>query len=361
MKTYTDLFDQITSFDNLLAAAARAQEGKRFKADVAKFNFRQASELLQLQRELRSRTYRPGAYTTFMVYDPKERMISAAPYRDRVVHHALCAVIEPIFEKTFVHDSYANRLAKGTHKAIERYQHYARQYRYVLKCDIRKFFPSLDHAALKQEIRWRIACHSTLWLCDLIIDNSNEQEAVPDWFGVTGADRPLRRRGLPIGNLTSQFWANVYLNRFDHFVKEVLGARGYVRYVDDFVLFSDSKKRLHEWRERLTPRLAELRLLPHPNKTHIHRTADGVPFLGFRAWPHHRTVSKAKAHRYERHLRNSLTAKPLDKQALEQGLNSWRGHVSFGQSRRLEYRVFWTVRQAGVNLLQHPEGGWRVL
>ncbi len=289
-----------------------------------------------------------------MVYDPKKRMISAAPFRDRVIHHALCNVMGPVFEKTFLHDSYANRLGKGTHRAIERYQHYARRYRYVLKCDIRKFFPSLDHEILKREIRWKIQCADTLWLADLILDNSNEQEAV--------ADLSFSRRGLPIGNLTSQFWANVYLNRFDHFVKEDLGAAGYVRYVDDFVLFSDDKLALALQREQITEYLAaELRLVPHPDKTHIHRTAAGVPFLGFRVWPRYRVAKKERTRRFERHLRKHLEAKHLDKESLEQGLNSWLGHVRFGQHERLEYRVFWGLRESGVNVLQHPRGSWRVL
>jgi retron-type reverse transcriptase len=355
MKTYSNLFGKITEWDNLLLAARKATLGRRFEASVARFNFRLESELLCLQQELKTKTYQPGSYTTFMVYDPKARMISAAPFRDRVVHHALCNVIEPIFEKTFVHDSFANRRGKGTHKAIERYQHYARRYRYVLKSDLRKFFPSLDHEILKQEFRWKISCPETLWLADLIVDNSNEQEPVP-FLSADG-----RRRGLPIGNLTSQFWANVYLNKFDHFVKEELCAAGYVRYVDDFVLFSDDKNVLAQYQLDITERLSALRLVPHPDKTHIHRTAAGVPFLGFRVWPEYRVAKKERVRRFERHLRQQRSDKPVDTESLEQGLNSWLGHIRFGQSRRIEYRVFWHLRHTGVNVLTHPRGSWRVL
>jgi retron-type reverse transcriptase len=300
-----------------------------------------------------------------MIYDPKERMISAAPFRDRVVHHALCNVIEPVFEKTFIHDSYANRKGKGTHKAIERYQHYARRYRYVLKCDIKKFFPSLDHAILKQEIRWKIACPDTLWLIDLIIDNSNPQEEHIAYFAGDDLFTPhTRRRGLPIGNLTSQFWANVYLNRFDHFVKEELGAAGYVRYVDDFVLFSDDKIQLAEYKQAITERLADLRLLPHPNKTHIHKVEKGVPFLGFRVCPAWRIVRKENVRRYRRFCAQKIVRwkeRRVLPEQIESGLNSWLGHVRFGQCKRLEYNVFWQIRGAAVNVLQHPRGSWRVL
>lgn len=365
MKTAKNLFDQILHWDNLLLAANRARKGKKYQSNVARFDFHLERELLRLQHELATKTYRPGSYRAFLITDPKERLISAAPYRDRVVHHALCNVIEPVFEKTFIHDSYANRKGKGTHRAIERYQHYARQYPCVLKCDIRKFFPSIDHAILKQEIRWKIACPDTFWLCELIIDNSNPQEEHlvyfpgDDLFAPTG-----RRRGLPIGNLTSQFWANVYLNRFDHFVKEELQAPGYVRYVDDFVLFAADKTQLHDWKAQIAARLAGLRLLPHPDKTQVHGVRNGVPFLGFRVFPWHRYVRKENAHRAERHIRRQTRAflqGRLSPARLEAGLNSWLGHVRFGQCGRLERRVYSAVWGSGVDALPHPRGSWRVL
>jgi retron-type reverse transcriptase len=356
MKTYNNLFGKIATWDNLLLAAHKASQGRRFDPAVARFHFRLEAELLRLQRELCEKTYRPGPYTTFMVYDPKARMISAAPFRDRVVHHALCNVMEPIFEKTFIHDSFANRKGKGTHSAIERYQHYARRYRYVLKSDVRKFFPSLDHHILKQAFRWKIRCVDTLWLADLIVDNSNEQESVAEVEKLVGASL---RRGLPIGNLTSQFWANVYLNRFDHFVKEGLRVAGYVRYVDDFVVFGNDKSELAYFKAQIAKYLAQLRLVLHPNKTHIHRTEKGVPFLGFRVWPRYRIAKKERVRRFERHLASA--AQKFDAASLEQGLNSWLGQVRFGQSRRLEYRMFWKVQQSVANVHWHSHGSWRIL
>lgn len=359
MKTYRHLFSQITSWDNLLRAAQKASKGKRFDAAVTKFHIRFESELLQLQEDLQTQRYQPGTYKTFMIYDPKERMISAAPFRDRVVHHALCNIIEPIFEKTFIHDSYANRKGKGTHQAILRYQHYAKRYPYVLKSDIQKFFPSLDHVVLKQEIRWKISCPQTLWLIDLIIDNSNKQEPVNDQFST---ENPERRRGLPIGNLTSQFWANVYLNRFDHFVKEELKAPGYVRYVDDFVIFCVSKQELQIIKTLLFERIQSLRLNLHPHKTHIHICEHGVPFLGFRVYPNWRIVKKENVHRYRRFLQKKLlTRAPNWPVNLETGLNSWLGHIRFGQHSRLGYNTFASLNRQGINVVVHPHGSWRVL
>ena len=306
------------------------------------------------------KSYSPGSYESFTIHDPKTRMISAAPYRDRVVHHALCQVMEPIFDKTFIYDSYANREGKGTHKAIERYQYYARKFPYVLKSDIKKFFPSIDHKILKEEIRWKIACKDTLWLIDTIIDHSNEQEPHIVYFPKDDLFTPYqRKRGLPIGNLTSQFWANVYMNRFDHFVKEKLKVPGYIRYVDDFVLFGDNKSQLKDWKDAIEAYLSKIRLTFHPDKTQIFQTKKGVPFLGFQVYPYHRYVRKEKVWRHRRHLRKQL--KKLDegnKENFVAGLNSWLGHIRFGQSQRLESKTFSYLCDKGLGLQRRRRGSW---
>ena len=208
-----DLFDRIATFPALLEAAQRAAKGKRAKPGVAAFLAGLEPEVLRLERELRSGRYRPGRYTKIEIFDPKHRVVSAAPFRDRVVHHALCAVCEPIFERGFIHDSYANRLGKGTHRAVARYEAFRDRYRHVLRCDVYRYFPAIDHEILKRDLRRRVACERTLALADRIIDGSNPQEPVHLLFPGDDLLTPLeRRRGLPIGNLTSQFFANVYLD-----------------------------------------------------------------------------------------------------------------------------------------------------
>lgn len=365
MKRYKNLFNQITTWDNLLFAFRKAAKGKRKKPAVAAFELKLESELLSLKAELEQKTYRPGNYRTFTIYDPKERMISAAPVRDRVVHHALCNIIEPIFESSFIDQSYANRKNKGLHKAILQYQEYARHYPYVIKCDIRKFFPSIDHQILKAEIRRKIGCPDTLWLIDLIIDNSNPQEEHAHYFPGDDLFGPAnRRRGLPIGNLTSQFWANVYMNRFDHWVKEELRTPGYIRYVDDFVLFCDNIETLQQWKKVLKVRLFELRLLLHPLKSEIHPVANGVPFLGHRVYPYYRCVKKESVRRYRRRLRKSLQErkeKHLKPEVLECRLNSWLGHVRFGLSRRLEYNVYYYLVFRNIPVFIKPNFAWAIL
>jgi retron-type reverse transcriptase len=336
MKRHGNLYALICSFENLLKAAEKAQKGKRFKASTAFFNLELEYELLALRRELTRFMYRPGPYTTFRIRDPKPRLISAAPYRDRVVHHALCNVIEPIFDRTFIYDSYACRKGKGTHAALNRFTQFARQFPYVLRLDVKKYFPSIDHIILKRLIKKKIKDPEAIWLIELIIDSSNPQEWVCDYFPGDDLLTPLdRRRGIPIGNLTSQFFANIYLNTLDHFVKEELGVGGYVRYVDDMALFDCDKVRLWEYRERVSERIEKLRLKLHPWKCHVLPTARGVNFLGFRIYPDHRrllgTSVRRAAKRLERLQREYAVGK-LSWTDVNRSVQSWLGHVGHGDT-----------------------------
>ena len=215
------MYSQLCSWDNLCLAYHRAAKGKRGQPIVAQFEYRLEDNLIQLQRELAAQTYRPGPYHSFYIHEPKRRLISAAPFRDRVVHHALCNLIEPLFERSFSADSYANRVGKGTHRALDRCQQLARRYKYVLQCDVRQFFPSIDHTILRYILARKIDDPDVTWLVDRILDSgagvlSEAYDMV--YFPGDGLFAANRPRGLPIGNLTSQFWANCYLNPFDHFV-----------------------------------------------------------------------------------------------------------------------------------------------
>jgi len=344
MKTYKNLYDKICSFENLLLASRKARLGKRSNTDVAQFEINLEKELVNIREELLQQTYTPGNYTEFYIYEPKKRMISAAPYRDRVVHHALCNVIEPLFEKTFIYDSYANRTGKGTHKAIKRYQEFSRKNSFVLKCDIQKFFPSIDHEILKQEIRKKIGCRKTLWLIDTIIDNSNEQEATLNYFETDTLFSSIeRRKGLPIGNLTSQFFANVYMNAFDHFVKEQLQCKSYVRYVDDFVVFGNEKKHLGSIKVSLETFLQTLRLIVHPNKTKVFPIDTGLCFLGHRVFPTFRLLKKENVQRSRRKLKKLETLYAQGKITLAKvsaSVRSWIAHASFSDTDRLREKIF---------------------
>jgi len=307
------------------------------------FHYDLERHLLELQRELAEGSYEPGPYRAFHIRDPKPRLISAAPYRDRVVHHAVCQVVEPIFEASFIHDSYANRVGKGTHKALDRCTHFARRHSYALKCDIRRYFPSMDHEVLAGLIARTIKCPGTLDLLQLIIAHSNPQEEA--LFHFPGDDlftAHERRRGLPIGNLTSQVFANVYLNGFDHHVKERLGCRAYLRFVDDFLVFSDDKAWLADLLPQLQGYLDGLRLRLHPRKCQVSPTRCGVEFLGWQVFPDHRRLRRATGIRFQRRLRElaqGYSAGKVEREQVQASVMSWLGHLKHGDTAGLRGKL----------------------
>ncbi len=342
VKTYKHLFGQIVSFDNLLIAARKAQKGKRFKPATALYNFNLEKELLSIQKELLEKRYRHGPYRDFQINDPKPRLISAAPYRDRVVHHAVCNIIEPIFDRMFIHDSYACRLNKGTHAAMDRYTAFARKNRFVLKCDIRKYFQSIDHEILLHILQRTIACRDTRWLIEQIVTSRTDKSAFAYFKGDDIFTPYQRARGIPIGNLTSQFFANVYLNGFDHFVKEVLHCEHYIRYVDDFVVFGSAKERLREVKAEIENYLEGLRLTLHPRKCRVFRVDEGVCFLGFRIFPDHRLLKKQNRlhmRRKMKKLQNAYQQGDLSLEQLSQCIQSWVAHARHADTYKVRTRM----------------------
>jgi RNA-directed DNA polymerase len=344
MKRYGNLWSQIIAFENLLKAARQAQKGKRFRQNVLEFNFQLEQELFKLQTELQTKTYRPGQYRTFEIYDPKPRIISAAPYRDRVVHHALCNIIAPLLERSFIANSYANRLGYGTHRALQRFTQFSRNSRYVLQCDIRKYFPSIDRAILKNLIRRKLKCSDTLWLIDIIIDGSNAQATVLEYFPGDDLLTPLQRKqGLPIGNLTSQFLANVYLDLLDHFVQEQLKVGKYLRYVDDFALFGDNRAELALFRQSIEKFLATLRLKIHPVKSQLYETRHGTNFVGFRVLCDRirvRNDNLRRSRRRFKQMQQEYSRQRLSLSKLIQRLQSWEAHLIHGDTYKLRRSIF---------------------
>ena len=340
--TYKNLYDAVIDFDNLLEAYSRARRGKQQTDEMRRFQFNLEMNLWNLHGELKDGTYQPGPYRHFRIVDPKPRKISAAPFRDRIVHHALCLIIQPLFERKFIFDSYANRAGKGAHKALDRAEGWVRRYPYVLKMDILKFFPSVDHAVLQKVWRRTIACRPTLDLCGHILaggDGVLADEYPMQWFPGDDLLTPLgRARGLPIGNLTSQFWANVLLNELDHFVVEQLRPGPYLRYVDDFLIFGENPSELWAARDAVVDFLARLRLSLHPRKCHVMPTTRGVPFLGFRLFPTHRRLLGDGLDRARRRLRRqrlALARGELTTEAFRRSLASWIGHAQHGDTWRL--------------------------
>lgn len=342
-----DSFERLCSFENLYEAARQSRKGKRFENSTARFHHDLAKNLVRLRDELLDGTYRPGPYREFTIYEPARRFISAAPYRDRVVHHALCQVTQALFERSFVFDSYANRKGKGTHRALDRCTHYMRRYRYVLQADVRLFFPSIDHEVLLERLGRKIRDARTLGLADLILRHSNEQPAAGFYFPGDNLFTPFeRRKGLPIGNLTSQLWANVYLDPLDHLVKDQWGAPGYIRYVDDFLVFADDKRQLWKWLRGIRAALAGMRLLLNERKTRVYPVEESIPFLGFRLYRTHRRLLPGGVKRARRRLARLSDGQAkgeVSREQLQASVRAWIAHASHGNTEGLRRRLLEAV------------------
>ena len=279
--------EQIAAMENFFLAAGKARRGKSRRPDVEDWWLRRETELAALREELLSGAYTPGPYRFFEIHEPKRRLIAAAPFRDRVLHHALCNVLAPVLERRFIARSFSCQTGKGTTAARDCCRRLTNLHRYVLKCDVRKFFPNIDHTILQEKLAGAMACPSALALVEKILASYLTGPEVPpplfpgdDW--VEGANRP---RGLPIGNLTSQLWGNFYLDELDHWITETQRHGEYLRYTDDFLLFGDDKARLWELREGVVEQLARARLKLAEPKSRLLATREGVPFCGFRFRP----------------------------------------------------------------------------
>lgn len=320
MKRVGHLFEKVIEFENLVCAAKRTVRGKKHHAPAAIFLLDLEKEAIALQEELSSGSYRPGPYFEFEVREPKVRRICSSIVRDRAVHHAICNVIGPYFERRLIHDTYACRVGKGSHAAVRRCQAFVRRYPYFLKCDIAKYFESVDHATLKALLARIFKDPRLLELLNQIINHQ--------------APGAPSGKGLPIGNLTSQHFANLYLGELDHFVQGELRPRAYLRYMDDFILFHESKDDLHKALAQIRT-FAEnvLRLSLKDKATIIAPVSGGVPYLGFRIFPGLIRLQRANLVR----LRKKIAARERDytrgyisEEDLLRSMNSMIAHASHG-------------------------------
>lgn len=291
MKRYGYLYEKIYDFDNLYDAYLKARKNKRYRAETLKFTMNLEENLIDIQNELIWKTYKPLPVRQFYVNEPKRRLISAPAFYDRVVHHALCNIIEPIFDRTFIYHSFACRNGKGTHAAVDALIKFLRQAIakhgrvYCLKGDISHFFPSIDHDILYHIIERKIKDPDVLRLIKGIIDGNEDSV------------------GIGIGALTSQLFANIYLNELDHFVKERLRVHWYVRYMDDFLLLGADKEEMHRLRLEIEQFLWDKLRLRTNGKTQVFPANRGITFLGYRIWPTHTLLKSATKRRMKKKLR----------------------------------------------------------
>ncbi len=336
MKVYSNLFEQIISAENLFLAWDEFRRGKQAKADVMKFECRLEENIFGLNHELSTSRYRHGPYHAFYITDPKQRLIHKAPVRDRVLHHAIFKILNPVFELAFIANSFSCRIGKGTHKGVVTLAKILRRESrnhtgpcYALKCDILKFFASIDHGILLSILGKRIKDERAMELLGEIISGFNSKNTPG--------------KGLPIGNLTSQLFANIYMNELDQFLKHRLGVKHYVRYTDDFVIVSNDIKYLKELLPKLEKFLADsLKLKLHPGKITIRKYISGVDFLGYVIFPHHIKLRTKTRRRMERKLTEraaQYAAKTIPPKSFNQTWQSYLGVLSHANSHKLAQKL----------------------
>lgn len=337
MKTYNKIYQKVCSTENLILAFNKARKGKSKKDYVIAFGSNLSEKIKRLQFELKSKTYKPMPLRKFIIRDPKTRTIHSSIFRDRIVHHAIINILEPIFDKTFIYDSFASRNRKGTHNAVIRFKSFVRKVSgngslikkpfnknsvkgFVLKADIRHYFDTMDHEVLIGIIKKKVKDEDLIWLIRVILDNFETSEC---------------GKGLPLGNYTSQFFANVYLNELDYFVKHILKAKYYIRYVDDFVILHKNRKRLEYFIKKIKNYLPCLKIELHPDKTGIQALRNGIIFLGYRIFYYHTLLSKRNKKHFIKIFNKDIESyknKEITKEQLENKLNGWFGYAEWADT-----------------------------
>lgn len=348
MKTYKNLYPKLCSYQNLELAFRKASKGKSKKFYVVEFSKDLQKNLLDLKRELVWETYHPAPLTKFTIKDPKTRLIRKSIFKDRIVHHSIVNILEPIYEPRFISDNFANRINKGTIMAINRFDKFKRQVSkngklipgslnnnmikgYILKADIKKFFDSVDQAKLIEILRRKIKDEKVIYLIIKIIKNFDN-----------------KRKGMPLGNMTSQFFANLYLNDLDQFIKRKLKMKYYLRYVDDFVILHERKDVLEEAKDKIEKYLNNLKLELHPDKSKIYPLYKGVDFLGFKIFYYYKRARKRNVAHFKDRLENlekRYKQGEINKEEFIAIVNGWLAYIMRGDTYRLRRGILKKVEE----------------
>ncbi len=329
-----NLYEQIYNLNNLFLAYDKARKGKSKKPYVIEFEKDTIGNLSQLQKELIEQIYSPKPIVTFILRDPKTRKISKSAFRDRIIHHAIINIIEPIFDKSFIYDSCANRKGKGNLFAIKRFNEFKRKVTnnlhseaYCFKADIKHYFEEVNHEILLSIIKRKVSDEKFIQLIEKILMN---------YYDGSG-------KGMPLGNLTSQFFANVYLNDLDYFAKHKLKIKYYIRYVDDFVILHNSKERLEIWKKEISEFLKEkLKLELHPQKSKIISISKGIDFVGFRNFYYHKLLRKRNINNMKIKIKDFKNNKITYKKLIN-SFQGWNAYANWADSYNLTDKIIKTI------------------
>lgn len=348
-KQIKKVYNNLCSYENLYQAYLNARKCKRFRSEVLEFTFNLEENLMEIQKELLNHSYKVGGYREFYVYEPKQRLIMALPFRDRVVQWAIYQLINPIFDNSYIFDSYGCRVGKGTHRAIQRLHYWLQQVNrkeeryYYLKLDISKYFYRVDHTILINLLRRKIKDEELLQLLMTIITYDGTLFGLKLNGDVNNPADRISGKGMPIGNLTSQMFANLYLNELDQYCKRTLSIRYYVRYMDDVIILSNDKGKLHQYKALIEDFLNNKLDLHLNNKTAIRPISTGVEFVGYRLWPTHVKMRKSTALKMKKRLKyvkKQYENKQLPFEKVNATVQSYMGILKHCDSYSLQSKIF---------------------
>lgn len=347
MKRFKHLYEQIIDYENLWVAYLNARKGKRYRREVLEFSNNVEGNLVQIQNELIYKTYEIGRYREFYIHEPKKRLIMALPFKDRVVQWAVYQTLYPLLDKQFIKDSYACRKGKGAQRAINRLQYWSRKLErshekpYCLKLDISKYFYRIDHDVLLNILGRKIKDSDLMWLLSAVIRSDETPFGVPLGDHQFENDR-IHDIGMPIGNLVSQLFANLYLNELDQYAKHEMKIRHYIRYMDDVVILHHDKKELHRILEEIELFLSYELKLQLNNKTSIRPIKDGIEYVGYRIWTTHKKLSKKTAKKMKKrlkYLRKSFSRGEISVQDTRSTVASYLGLMKHADCYELRKKV----------------------
>ncbi|MFH1591903.1 MAG: reverse transcriptase/maturase family protein [Candidatus Woesearchaeota archaeon] len=348
MESHKNTYPLLCSYKNLEKAFNKARKGKSFMPYVVDFEKNKELNLLKLKNELETFSYKPSPLKKFIIQDPKTRVIRKSHFRDRIVHHAIVNILEPIYEKIFIFDSYANRISKGTIAALKRFDNFKRKASgggallknaknnnlvkgYILKADIKHFFDSVNHEVLLDILKRKIKDKRVIWLVSIVLKNF-----------------PNKEKGMPLGNMTSQFFANVYLNELDYFIKHKLRMKAYLRYVDDFVILYESKEVLNVCKDKISKYLKYLKLELHKDKTKIFSLSKGTNLLGFRIFYYYRLLRKRNINQFNKRLeklKEEYKDGLIDYEQIIASLQGWFAYAIWANTYKLRKSMLREVNE----------------
>ncbi|GHV36174.1 hypothetical protein FACS18949_15260 [Clostridia bacterium] len=362
MKPQSGIFEKLCAFENLFEAYTLASKGKRYRDEVLAFYARLEENLLEIKGDLLSGEYTPGDYREFYIHEPKKRLVMTIPFRDRVVQWALYQVVNPLFLKGYITDSYACIEGRGVHQASARIKYWAKLLSrdganpYYLKLDISKYYYRIDHDILLDILRKKLNDKPLIDLFEKIIKGASIPFGLPEGATVGSTER-IFGKGMPIGNLSSQMFANIYLNELDQYIKRELRVRYYVRYMDDMAIFADNKEDLHRYKSAIETFLRELLNLSLNAKTAIRPLKHGIEFCGFRVWHTHIKLRKQTALRMKRRLKKvkeDFENGAMSLEMVSRTVASYKGIFDHCDSYALRRSIFGDIERGDW-------GGWFVL